>query len=161
MVHGLSLQVAQLQRRLGSGSDDSGTRSSKESVEAKVRRSAERKARRQERGKSSRQRSADRAQDGQPGHPGHGLMRDADPTHRQQVDPPGTCRGCGDGLAQAADPGTAWSQVWDVNVIRWRTEYLLPRRRCGCGTTTTARPPGGGLVNGISFGPVLNAAAVA
>src|SRR5262245_11658563 len=52
------------------------------------------------------------------------------------------------GLAGAADAGTAWSQVWDVKVIRWRTEYLLPRRRCGCGTTTTACPPNGGLVNG-------------
>ena len=30
VVHGLGLQVAELQRRLGSGSDDSGTPSSKE-----------------------------------------------------------------------------------------------------------------------------------
>jgi hypothetical protein len=41
------------------------------------------------------------------------------------------------------------------------TEYLLPRRRCGCTTTTVACPPDGGIVNGISFGPVLNTAAVA
>jgi hypothetical protein len=162
MVHALSLQVAELQRRLGSGSDDSGMPSSKESIEARARRTAERKARReQERGRSSRQRSADRSPGGQPGHPGHGLMRDADPQQRQRVDPPAACRGCGDSLAQAADAGTAWSQVWDVRVIRWRTEYLLPRRRCACGTTTTACPPAGGLVNGISFGPVLNTAAVA
>jgi transposase len=160
-VHVLSLQVAELQRRLGSGSDDSGTPSSKESIEAKARRKADRKARRgQERGGSSRQRSADRSPGGQPGHPGHGLMRDADPTRRQQMDPPRTCRGCGDSLAQAVDAGTAWSQVWDVKVIRWRTEYLLPRRRCGCETTTTACPPEGGVVNSVSFGPVLNAAAV-
>ena len=39
--------------------------------------------------------------------------------------------------------------------------YLLPRRRCGCATITTACPPAGGVVNGISFGPVLGAAAVA
>jgi len=77
------------------------------------------------------------------------------------VDPPAICRGCGDSLAQASDAGPAWSQVWDVKVIRWRTEYLLPRRGCGCGTTTTACPPEGGLVNGISFGSVLNTAAVA
>lgn len=43
MVHALGLQVAELQRRLGSGSDDSGTPSSKESIEAKARRNAERK----------------------------------------------------------------------------------------------------------------------
>lgn len=161
VVHALSLQVAELQRRLGAGSDDSGTPSSKESIEAKARRVAERKARRQERGGSSRQRSVDRSPGGQPGHPGRGLMRDADPQQRQRVDPPRVCRGCGDSLAQAADAGTAWSQVWDVKVIRWRVEYLLPRRCCGCGTTTTAAPPDGGLVNGISFGPVLNTAAVA
>jgi hypothetical protein len=34
MVHVLTLQVEQLQRRLESGSDDSGTPSSKESIEA-------------------------------------------------------------------------------------------------------------------------------
>jgi hypothetical protein len=161
VVHALSLQVADLQRRLDSGSDDSGTPTSKESIEAKGRRKAERKARReQERGGSSRQRSAQRSRGGQPGHPGRGLVRDADPQQRQRVDPPAACRGCGVGLAAADDAGTAWSQVWDVKVIRWRSEYLLPRRRCGCGQTTTAVPPAGGIVNGISFGPVLNTAAV-
>jgi hypothetical protein len=25
-----------------------------------------------------------------------------------------------------------------VKVIRWRTEYLLPPQRCGCGTATIA-----------------------
>jgi transposase len=161
-VHTLSLQVAELQRRLGSGSDDSGIPPSKEPIEAKARRKAERRARReQERGGSSRQRSADRAPGGQPGHPGHGLARDPDPACRERMNPPATCSGCGDGLAQASDAGTAWSQVWDMRVIRWRSEYLLPRRRCGCGTTTTACPPDGGQVNGISFGPVLNTAAVA
>ena len=48
MVHTLGLQVAELQRRLGSGSDDSGTPSSKESIEAKARRKAERQARQEQ-----------------------------------------------------------------------------------------------------------------
>jgi hypothetical protein len=48
-----------------------------------------------------------------------------------------------------------------VKIIPWRTEYLLPRRRCACTITTTASPPGDGLVNSNSFGPVLNTAAVA
>jgi transposase len=161
MVHALSLQVEQLQRRLDSGSDDSGTPSSKESIEAKARRNAERKTRREQRGGSSRQRSADRSPGGQPGHPGHGLRRDPDPAQRLPVDPPAACRGCGNDLTGAADAGTAWSQVWDVKIIPWRTEYLLPRRRCACTTTTVACPPDGGIVNGISFGPVLNTAAVA
>jgi hypothetical protein len=51
--------------------------------------------------------------------------------------------------------------VWDVQVVRRRVEYLLPRRRCGCGATTTACPPDGGVVNSVSFGPVVNTAAVA
>src|SRR4051812_13208634 len=160
-VHALSLQVAELQRRLGSGSDDSGTPSSKESIEAKARRKAERKARREPDGGSSRQRSAQRSRGGQPGHPGRGLTRDPDPTQRLRVDPPAACRGCGDDLTEAADAGTAWSQVWDVKIIPWRIEYLLPRRRCGCTTTTVAMPPDGGIVNSVSFGPVLNTAALA
>jgi transposase len=161
-VRALTLRVAELERRLGSGSDDSGTPSSKEPITAKARRKAERKGRRErDRGGSSRQRSADRLRGGQPGHPGHGLIRDPDPQQREQVDPPALCRGCGDDLAGAADVGTCWSQIWDVQVVRWRTEYLLPRRRCACGVTTTARPPAGGQVNGISYGPVLNTAALA
>src|SRR5439155_9653462 len=79
----------------------------------------------------------------------------------EELDPPTACRGCGGDLAGAADAGTSWSQILDVTVIRWCTEYLLPRRRCGCATITTACPPDGGVINGISFGPVLNAAAVA
>jgi hypothetical protein len=155
----LALRVAELERQRGSGSDDSGTPTSKESIAAKARRKSERKAR--DTDTSSRERSADRSRGGQPGHPGHGLVRDRAPQHRERVDPPQECRGCGAGLAGADDAGTAWSQCWDVRVIRWRTEYLLPRRRCACTVVTTAKPPSGGPVNGIGFGPVLNTAAVA
>lgn len=166
VVHALGLQVAELQRRLGSGSDDSGTPTSKESIEAKARRKAERGARQDQqeqepRGGSSRQRSKDTSRGGQPGHPGHGLRRDPNPNQQLPVDPPVECRGCGDDLSGAADAGTAWSQIWDVKILPWRIEYLLPRRRCACTATTVARPPKGGVVNGISFGPVLNTAAVA
>ena len=48
MMHALGLQVAELQRRLGSGNDDSGTSTSKESIEAKARRKAEREVRREQ-----------------------------------------------------------------------------------------------------------------
>ena len=163
MVHALGLQVEQLQRRLGSGSDDSGTPTSTESIEAKACRRAEREARLEQqeqepRGGSSRQRATDRPRGGQPGHPGHGLRREPNPNQRLPVDPPAECRGCGDDPAGAADAGTAWSQIWDGKILPWRTEYLLPRRRCACTVTTVAQPPDGGLVNGISFGPVLNTA---
>jgi hypothetical protein len=170
MMHALGLQVVELQRRLGSGSDDSGTPTSKESISAKARRKAERQARQEQqgqgqgqqpRGGSSRLRSMDKARGGQPGHPGHGLRREPNPNQQLPIDAPAECRGCGDDLTGAADAGIAWSQVWDVKIIPWRTEYLLPRRRCGCTVTTVARPPAGGVVNSISFGPVLNTAAVA
>lgn len=158
-LEAMLLRVAALERQQGSGSDDSGMPSSKEPIAAKARRKAERKAR--DTDTSSRERSKDKSRGGQPGHEGRGLVRDPDPQQRETVDPPTTCRGCGHDLDGAGDAGTAWSQVWDVKVIPWRIEYLLPRRACGCGTTTTAAPPSGALVNGISYGPVLNTAAVA
>ena len=154
------LRVAELERQQGSGSDDSGIPSSKEPVAARARRQAERKARR-EADTSSRERSKDKARGGQPGHPGRGLVRDPDPQQRQTVDPPVQCRSCGNGLDDADDAGMAWSQVWDVKVIPWRIEYLLPRRHCGCGKTTTVSPPSGGPVHGICYGPVLNTMAIA
>jgi len=179
------LRIEALERQLGSGSDDSGTPTSKESIAAKARRRAERAQREADdgesdqaqeaggqdragdgrqrvRGGSSRERSKDRTRGGQPGHPGHGLSRDPDPQERRLLAPPAVCGGCGGDLADAQDAGTAWSQVWDVRVIRHRVEYLLPRRECGCcGKNTTACPPPGAIVNGISYGPVLNTAAVA
>jgi transposase len=156
----LALRVAELERQRDSGSDDSGTPPSKEPIAARARRKAERKARR-DTDTSSRERSKDKSRGGQPGHPGHGLVRDPEPQQRERVEPPAACRGCGCGLDDAGDAGTAWSQIWDVKIVPWRIEYLLPRRECGCGTTTTASPPSGGLVNGISYGPVLNTAAIA
>jgi hypothetical protein len=159
LVKAQGLRIAELERRLGSGSDDSGTPTSKDSIAAKARRKAGRQARR-ELGGSSRQRSADRKRGGQPGHTGRGLMRDPDPTERVSLDPPVLCRCCAGDLAGAADAGTAWSQVWDVQIVRRRVEYLLPRRRCACTAVTTACPPDGGQVNSVSYGPVLNSAAV-
>jgi hypothetical protein len=178
------LRIEALERRLGSGSDDSGTPTSKESIAARARRKAKRQQREADgdaeqaqdaggqeragggrervRGGSSRERSKDRARGGQPGHPGHGVSRDPDPGERRLLAPPSVCGSCGGGLGDAQDAGTAWSQVWDVRVIRHRVEYLLPRRACGCcGKTTVAAPPPGAIVNGISYGPVLNTAAVA
>ena len=40
-----------------------------------------------------------------------------------------------------------------------KVHYELPRRKCGCGTTTTVSPPFG-HVGTVSYGPNLNAAAV-
>lgn len=163
VVRAQALRIAELERRLGVGSDDSGTPSSKESIEAKARRKAERRARKAQRDTdtSLRARSKDRKRGGQPGHPGRGLVRDPDPQRRERLEPPAECRGCGSALGDTQDTGTAWSQIWDVKVVPWRTEFTLPQRKCPCCGKTTTAVPAGGLVNGISFGPGLNAAAVA
>lgn len=163
VVKAQALRIEDLERRLGAGSDDSGTPSSKESIEAKARGRAERRARKAQRDTdtSSRVRSKDRKRGGQPGHRGRGLVRDPDPQQHAQLDPPTECRGCGSELSDAQDAGTAWSQIWDVKVIPWRTEFALPQRKCACCGKTTTAVPVGGLANGISFGPALNAAAVA
>jgi hypothetical protein len=54
----------------------------------------------------------------------------------------------------------SWAQVWDILAITLeKVHYLLPRRRCGCGRTTTAAPPVGAPGN-VVYGPNINAAAI-
>ena len=150
----LELRLAELERRLGMDSTDSGTPSSKERVGAKE----ARRARRQE---SERERRKDRKRGGQPGHQGKGLSRDPDPDEKKTAEPPAECRRCGAGLDSAEAAGPHWAQVIDVDVIRTVTEHLLPGRVCPCcGTVTFAEAPPGLHAGSVSYGPVLNAAAV-
>jgi len=154
----LELLVAELTRRLGMDSSDSGTPSSKEPIGARERRRAERRKR--DEGLSSRERSAERKRGGQPGHEGSGVRRDPDPDDVEPVQAPAACSGCGGGLADGVDAGFGWAQVWDVEIVRRRVEYRLPRVRCACcGKVTTAQPPEG-QAGTVSYGRVLNAAAV-
>ncbi len=81
----LELRVAELERRLGSDSTNSGVPPSKDPIGARERRKAERKKDRQS---SERERRKDRKRGGQPGHPGAGLSRDPDPDERTEVPPP-------------------------------------------------------------------------
>jgi hypothetical protein len=54
----------------------------------------------------------------------------------------------------------SWTQVWDILAITLeKVHYLLPRRRCGCGRTTTATPPFG-TAGTVVYGPNINAAAI-
>jgi hypothetical protein len=152
----LELRLAELERRLGMGSDDSGTPPSKESIEAREKRKA---ARREARDVSSRERSKDRKRGGQPGHPGSGLRRDPDPGETRAADPPAECSSCGCGLAGAAELVPGWAQVWDVEVRKTVVEYLLPRLLCPCGKATAAAPPEG-RAGTVCYGPNVNAAAV-
>ena len=150
----LELRLAEMERRLGMDSTDSGTPSSKERIGAKE----ARRARRQE---SERERRKDRKRGGQPGHQGTGLQRDRDPDENKDAEPPAQCRRCRAGLDGAQAAGSRWAQVIDVEVIRTVTEWALPGQECPCcGTVTFAEPPPGAHQGSVSYGAVLNAAAV-
>jgi hypothetical protein len=153
----LELQVAELQRQLGTDSTNSGTPTSREPVGARERRKAERKARQS----SERERRKDRKRGGQPGHPGSGLAREPDPDERRDADPPAQCSRCGAGLDGASPAGPSWAQVWDVSISKLVTEWLLPALRCPCcGQVTVAAAPAGAHPGSVSYGPGVNTAAV-
>jgi transposase len=155
----LELKVAELERQLGSDSTTSGTPPSKDPIEARERRKAERVRDRQS---SERERRKDRKRGGQPGHPGAGLSRDPDPAKTVGLPPPAECSRCGGGLDAALHrSGSWWSQVWDVKITRFVTEYLLPLLTCPCcGKVNAAQAPAGAYPGSVSYGPGINTAAV-
>ena len=135
-------------------STDLGTPSSKERMGAK-------KARRARRQESERERRKDRKRGGQAGHEGRGLRRDLDPGEKKAAGPPAQCRRCRRPGQRTGRGGPGWAQVIDVEVIRTVTEWLLPGLVCPCcGTVTFAAPPPGAHAGSVSYGAVLNAAAV-
>ncbi|MGH9394154.1 MAG: IS66 family transposase [Terriglobales bacterium] len=140
----LEARVADLERRLGRNSGNSSTPPSQDPLDAPPRSSRKKTGRRP--GK-------------QPGSPGSALRLVEDPDevieHR-----PGRCTGCGSGLHRAQDAGLIRRQVHDIPEVSARVvEHRLHRRRCGCGTVTTAPAPAG--VNApVSYGPNLRALAV-
>lgn len=144
-------RIAELEARLGRDSTNSSIPPSADSIAAKAKRRADR---------SSRERSADRKPGGQPGHKGSGLAPTVTPDRTETLPAPGACSGCGGDLIGAADAGMSWAQVWDILAITLeKVHYLLPRRRCGCGHTTTAAPPLG-AAGTVTYGPNINAAAI-
>jgi transposase len=150
-VETLEAENAELRRRLGMNSTNSSTPPSKDSIGAKAARRADR---------SSRERSKGRKPGGQPGHKGSGLAPTVTPDRTETLPPPGECTACGGDLSDAADAGMSWAQVWDILAVTLeKVHYLLPRRRCGCGRTTTAAPPFG-AVGTVAYGPGINAAAI-
>jgi transposase IS66 family protein len=149
----LELRLAELERRLSMDSTDSGTPSSKERIGA----GEARRARQQ----SERDRRKDRKRGGQPGHQGKGLKRDPDPGERKTADPPAECRSCKAGLDGAEASGSRWAQVIDAEIVRTVTEWALPGLLCPCcGRVTFAEPPAGAHQGAVSYGPLLNTAAV-
>lgn len=151
LIRRLQEELAELRRQLGTDSSNSGTPPSKDSIAAKAKQRVDR---------SSRVRSKDRKRGGQPGREGSGLVPTADPDRTERVSPPMECRDCRADLGGGAELGDGWAQVWDVlPAVVEKAHYLLPRRRCGCGTVTTAAPPFG-QAGTVSYGPNLNAAAI-
>ena len=149
----LELRLAELERRLGMDSTDSGMPSSRERIGVREARRA--------RQQSERERRNDRKRGGQPGHQGTGLQRDPGPGERKDAEPPAECRRCKAGLDGTEAAGSQWAQVIDVEIARKVTEWTLPGLACPCcGTVTFAAPPPGAHAGSVSYGPVLNAAAV-
>lgn len=147
----LRAEVAELKRQLGRDSTNSGQPSSKDSIAAKAKRRAD---------LSSRERSKDRKPGGQKGRMGVRLEPVEKPDRTETLAAPVDCARCGADLAGARVLGDGWAQVWDIlPVVLEKVAYVLPRRRCACGCTTTARSPGG-QTGTVVYGPNLNAAAV-
>jgi transposase len=145
-------RIAELEARLGRDSTNSSSPPSADSIAAKAKRRVDR---------SSRERSADRKPGGQPGRKGSGLAPVVTPDRTETLPASGDCSGCGADLADAADAGMSWAQVWDIPpIVMAKVHYLLPRRRCRCcGKITTAAPPSGAAGN-VVYGPNINAAAI-
>lgn len=94
----------------------------------------------------------------QPGTPGVTLRLVDDPDHVVDHEPE-SCTGCGAALAAAAAAaGTLRRQVTDIApAVATVTEHRLHRRRCACGTVTTAACPAGVAAAPASYGPSLRA----
>jgi hypothetical protein len=79
----------------------------------------------------------------------------------KEAGPPAECRSCKARLDGAAAAGSRWAQVIDVDVVRKVTGWALPGRECPCcGMVAFAEPPPGAHPGSVSYGAVLNAAAV-
>jgi transposase len=92
------LRLAELERRVGVDSGNSGTPPSKDSIAAKARRRAQRQV-------SQRERSKEREPGGQKGRTGAGLEPAESPDRTERADPPVECSGCGHDLSGAAQVG--------------------------------------------------------
>jgi Transposase IS66 family/Family of unknown function (DUF6444) len=151
-IAALEAEVAALRARLDRDSTNSSTPPSTDSVGAKAKRKA---------ATSQRVRSKDRKRGGQVGRIGSGLVPAPVPDRTVPVDAAGGCSGCGADLADGADAGWSWAQVWDtLPIVLEKVHYLLPKRRCGCcGKLSTAAPPFG-QAGTVSYGPNVNAAAI-
>jgi transposase len=112
-----------------------------------------------ERKPAAQQLGPKRAQGGQRGHRGSGLERVAHPERTLPVEPP-ACGGCGGDLTGAPGQIASSVQVFDIPTFCLAvTDYLMMRRDCGCGRSTTADLPPGVRGGPTCFGPQVVGAA--
>lgn len=132
----LRSRIEELEKRLGQDSGNSSVPPSRDKTDRRERRAAEREERKAKRVGGGKARRPGK----QPGAPGSTLSRRT-PDHTV-AHVPVRCRCCGDSLADAAVTSTATRQVIEVPEPRATvTDHVAERRRCGCGTETTAAFP--------------------
>ncbi len=150
LIGALRAEVAALRRQAGRDSSNSSQPPSQDSPAAEAKAKA--------RARTWEARPA-RPQGGQKGHPGAGLAWAARPDETRVIEP-GTCGGCGAGLAGAAGRIAAGVQVLDIPPAALTvTEYQMMSRTCGCGHLTAALAPAGVSGGPVCYGPnVIDAA---
>jgi transposase len=150
LIESLRAEVAALRRQAGRDSSNSSQPPSRDGPAAEARSRARARGRRPQPG---------RPQGGQKGHPGASLAWGARPDETLVI-APGTCAGCGAGLAGADGQVAAAVQVLDIPPAALTvTEYQMMRRTCGCGRVTTAAAPAGVTGGPVCYGPNVVAAA--
>ena len=89
---------------------------------------------------------------GQDGHPGQTLAQVAKPDLEVRHEP-GSCSGCGAGLAGRPVTAVERRQVFDLPPVKVTvTEHQLIERECGCGRRTRGAAPGGAEAP-VQYGP--------
>jgi transposase/uncharacterized coiled-coil protein SlyX len=144
-IEALQAEVVELKRRLGRNSGNSSQPPSADGPGVSPLRVARRRSGRKP-GK-------------QPGAGGSALLQISDPD--EVIDHvPAACGGCGADLVGASAAGMVRRQIHDIPTIApVVVEHRLYRRRCTCGTTTTATAPAGVSAAAV-YGPNLRALAV-
>jgi transposase len=138
-------RIAELERQLGRNSRNSSQPPSADGPAVSPSRAARRRS--------------GRSPGKQPGAGGTALFQTSDPD--DIVDHvPASCSGCGSDLAGATAVGVVRRQVHDIPTITpVVVEHRLHKRRCSCGSTTTATAPAG-VGAAACYGPNLRALAV-
>jgi transposase len=148
LIESLRAEVAALRRQAGRDSSNSSQPPSQDGLAAKAKKkTSQRKAR------------PGRPQGGQKGHPGASLAWSARPDQTVVIEP-GTCGGCGAGVAAAPGRVASAVQVHDIPPAALTvTEYRMMSRACGCGRVTTGSAPAGVTGGPVSYGPNVASAA--